>query len=446
MRKTVIATTIFVSLAIAGLFTYIKLIERSRTEEFLLTEASRGNFEISITSSGELQANNYIDVMGPDIVGNFNFRAGALTVTDIVPEGTHVKKGDYIATIDRSAFSNTLKDEQMNLDRMYGEFDLKLIDTAVTLSTLRDDIKDQLFAVEEAAIEVERSLYEPPAVIRKAESEYESRLRHLDQKNRLYWLKMSQSAADVRNMSFELARQKRKVEDLSNILSSFTVKAPSDGIVIYKRDRLGKKIVSGSVLHPFNPVVATLPDMSKVVSRTYVSEVEVSRIREGMPVQVTVDALQGRIMEGTISHIANIGEQLSNSDSKVFEVLVTLSDNRGLLPSMSTGNKIVINSYSDVVYIPLESLHTGIENIPYVYTKEGTRQVVIPGASNEKYIIIEKGLTAGTPIYATRPSDSERFRLEGLDLVPETNTKSLAEMNRYVDSESQRAVSLPLRD
>jgi len=53
--------------------------------------------------------------------------------------------------------------------------------------------------------------------------------------------------------------------------------------------------------------------------------------------------------------LANIGEQLGNSDAKMFEVLIKVDGvNPELRPAMTTYNKIVINAYEDVVYIPTE--------------------------------------------------------------------------------------------
>ena len=74
-----------------------------------------------------------------------------LKIQDIVPEGTIVNEGDYIAQLDRTSYDNTLKDELENLTTLQTNLEMKILDTAVVLTNLRDDIKNQRYAVEEAA-------------------------------------------------------------------------------------------------------------------------------------------------------------------------------------------------------------------------------------------------------------------------------------------------------
>jgi hypothetical protein len=56
-----------------------------------------------------------------------------------------------------------------------------------------------------------------------------------------------------------------------------------------------------------------------------------------------------------------LGEQLPSSDAKVFEVIVLLNEtDTTLRPSMTTVTQIKTNTYSDVVYVPLEAVHSSI--------------------------------------------------------------------------------------
>ena len=61
---------------------------------------------------------------------------------------------------------------------------------------------------------------------------------------------------------------------------------------------------------------------------------------------------------------------------------------------MTTGNKIITKTINDVTYIPLESVQTGTDSIPFVYLKNGDKQIVVLGESNENNVIIEQGLEA----------------------------------------------------
>ena len=151
-------------------------------------------------------------------------------------------------------------------------------------------------------------------------------------------------------------------------------------MVIYKRDRMGNKRKIGSTINPWDNVVATLPDMSSMISKTYVNEIDVSKVKSGQKVEIMVDAFPEKSYTGVVSSVANIGEQLPNADAKVFEVLIKVDGSDPILrPSMTTGNKIITKTISDVIYIPLESVQAGTDSIPFVYLKNGNKQVVVLG-------------------------------------------------------------------
>ena len=88
-----------------------------------------------------------------------------------------------------------------------------------------------------------------------------------------------------------------------------------------------------------------------------------------------------------------------------------------LRPSMTTGNKIITKTIKDITYIPLESVQAGADSIPFVYMKNGTRQVVVLGESNENNVVIEQGLQPGVQIYLSTPEKPENFKLVGEELI-----------------------------
>src|SRR5512133_1355761 len=312
-------------------------------------EVKQGMFEITVTNSGELIAEKSIDIKGPEIGmgsgqggnrgGNqgrgFDMHAMDLKIQDIVPEGTIVKEGDYIAQLDRSSYANTLKDELENLKTYQNNVDMKLLDTAMTLTTQRDDIKNQRYIVEEAEITLQQSKYEPPATIRQAEIALDKAKRTLDQKIKSYSLYVAKSRADISHEKQHLTRGTRLVADLEDFLSKFTVTAPAPGMVIYKKDRNGSKRKAGSTVNPFDRVIATLPDLTTMISKVYVNEIDVAKIKQGQKVNINVDAFPQKSYNGTVLTIANIGEQLPNSDSKMFEVQIKLDgSDPALRPTM----------------------------------------------------------------------------------------------------------------
>jgi HlyD family secretion protein len=429
MKKAFIIIGIVV--AIIALIAFNKLTSKSNVS-ITFAEAKKGIFEITITAAGELIAEKSVDIRGPEL-GRTSSHGGSqgyqgrghdmhamdLKIQDIVPEGTMVNEGDYIAQLDRTSYDNSLKDAIENLTTEKNNLEMKILDTAVILTDLRDDIKNQKFAVEEAIITLEQSKFEPPATIRQAQISLDKAQRSLEQKKKAYTLKVAQTLSEINHLNGHVKRATRLVDDLQDFLAKFTVTAPSSGMVIYKKERSGVKRKAGSTVNPFDRVIATLPDLSKMISKTYVSEVEVSKVKIGQKVNITIDAFPEKSFNGSVISIANVGEQLPNSDAKMFEVQVLVDgSDPALRPTMTTGNKIIIDTFHDVVFIPTECVHTGSDSIPFVYEKHGTKQIVKLGDSNEKNVIVEQGLEAGTSIYIIPPEEPEKFRLRGEELIP----------------------------
>jgi len=156
-----------------------------------------------------------------------------------------------------------------------------------------------------------------------------------------------------------------------------------------------------------------------MISKVYVNEIEISKVKPGQRVSINVDAFRGKSYTGAVLTVANIGEQLPNSDSKMFEVDIKIDgSDPALRPTMTTGNRIIIKTINDAVFIPTECVQTGSDSIPFVYGKNKTKDIVILGESNEKNIIVEKGLEPGSLIYLTPPVNLKNSNWLGRILFP----------------------------
>jgi multidrug efflux pump subunit AcrA (membrane-fusion protein) len=418
MKKPLIITLVFFIAAFLLLFIFNRIASKKTTDD-LFAEVKAGEFEIAVTAAGELIAENSVDIKGPEMAAGRDIRSTQVRIQDLIPEGTIVKKGDYIATLDRTELSNNLKDAQDRLLEFQRSLEVRLLDSAVQLSGMRDQIKNQESNVEEREMTYRNSKYESPTVIRQAEINVEQSRRVLDQVRRSYVRREAQLKTDIYNQRFWISRMQKRVDDLAEVLAGFTITAPSSGMVIYKKEWRGNKRKTGSMINPIDRVVATLPDLTSMLSKIYVSEVDISKIKKGLPVDIKIDAFPDKAYKGQVSYVANIGEKLPNTDEKVFEVQIKIEgSDPGLRPSMTTGNKIIVRSLNEVVFVPIECVQAGADSIPYVFRKNGTKQIVIPGESNDKHMIIEKGLEPGSLVYVIVPEKADKFKVEGEDLIP----------------------------
>jgi len=426
MKRTILITLAVFVFTMIALFFFNKLTSRQE-RNLLFTEAVKGDFEVSISVPGEILAENAVDIKAPEVSRGRDFRAQPLRITDMVAEGTIVNTGDYVATLDRTQYDNTLKDERERLSEYRNNIEMKKLDTAVTLTNLRNNIRNQIHTVEEAEITLRNSKFEPPATIRQAEIDVERQQRMLEQRKRGYELRVAQAKRDLIRLNTFYNRVDRRVASLEEILAGFTITAPSPGMVVYKRDRRGTKIKTGSNVNMADRIVATLPDLSSLLSQIYISEIEIRKIEPGQNVEIRVDAFPNKTFSGKVYSVANIGEQLGNSDSKVFEVMVRLdAADPDLRPAMTTSNKVVIQKYSDVIYIPTECIHAEADGIPFVYTKDKAKQIVVTGDVNDRNTIIEQGLKPKQAVYILTPENADDFIVRGEELKEVYNQKMTA--------------------
>ncbi len=420
-RKTIIAIVIPVVL-ITALIIYSAISGKEKAV-VLETEVQYGTFEIAVMVTGELQAIRETEIQAPSALRSRNLRIRSVKIQDLIPEGTLVDSGQWVATLDRSEADNSLKDILDNLEQEESEYMRTKLDTTMQLRQLRDDLINLSFAMEEAEIILEQSQYEPPATIRQAEIELEKAKRAHAQAEQNYSLKVRQSKAQMRESEINLERDRRRKEEMVNVMKEFDIMAPSSGMVIYKKDHSGQKRTAGTEINTWDLTVATLPDLSTMISMTYVNEIDISKLKKGQQVKIGVDAFPEKKYSGEVVEVANIGQQLPNTDAKVFEVRIELNERDTILrPSMTTSNEVVTRVLDSVLFVPLEAVHAN-DSITFVYTRAGKRQVVVLGESNENNIVVDMGLEKGDKLYLSLPEEPESFECVGLELMDVINQR-----------------------
>lgn len=410
-RLSIILAT---ALALVLLVWYFAGGETGEVEAIRITP-SYGSFEVNVTTTGELESKSSENIFGPDNLRSIQIWSD-IKINKLVAEGTIVDSGDFVASLDQTEVVSKLKDLENELEKLESQYTKTMLDTSLDLRSARNELVNLQFALEEQEIALEQSKYEPPATQRQAKISLEKAERSYHQAVENYDLKLEKAKATMQEVSATLEQAQRKRQRMLDILQAFTVHAPKSGMIIYKRDWRGRKTETGSTINSWDNVVAKLPDLTKMISKTYVNEIDISKVRTGQPVVLTIDAFPDRQYTGEVTEVANIGEQRPGSDAKVFEVIIDVKDTDTIMrPSMTTKNVIITARYDSVLYIPLEALHSN-DSLSYVYTDIGRRTVkkqVVPGPSNENEIIITAGLLPEDDIYLTVPDDPD-----GLDIYP----------------------------
>jgi RND family efflux transporter MFP subunit len=375
----------------------------------VVVTVKRGDFDVIVTTSGELQARNFVRIQGPSNAQQAEIYQ--LKISSIIPEGTVVKEGDIVAQLDRSTIAAKVAEVSLALQKAEAQYTQAQHDSTLTLSQARDQIHNLELALEEARLTKEQSTYEAPTIRRQADISLEKAQRALAQAKLDYKTKTGQAIAKMAEVSTEVERQRNRLKLVQDVAQGFTIRAPAPGMVIYVKEWNGKKRGTGSPISAWDPSVATLPDLTHMESVTYVNEIDVRKVAVGQPVTIALDADPSKQLTGKVTSVANVGEQRPNNDAKVFEVKVTVEQaDTTLRPGMSTSNAIETLALHDVLSVPLEAVVIQ-DSVPYVYKVSGprvVRQEVETGVMNENEIVIARGLSAGDQVLLDPPVGKEK--------------------------------------
>ncbi|HEY3429472.1 MAG TPA: efflux RND transporter periplasmic adaptor subunit [Cyclobacteriaceae bacterium] len=403
------------------IFLFVKGSSETEAAE-ILANVERGTFRVEIETTGELEAKNSVKILGPSTLRDF--RIWNVTIQNIVDEGTVVKKGDWVATLDRSEFQGRYNEKQIELEKAQSKYVQVQLDTTLEMRKSRDELINLKYGVEENRIKLEQSKFEPPATIKQAEIDVDKSKRAYDQALENYKIKKRQNVEKMREVGAELRKVQNEFTRMTSISESFNVTAPEPGMVIYTKSWDGTPIKAGSQINMWEPTVATLPDLTKMLSKTYVNEVDVRKVKAGQNVEIGLDAYPDKQLSGKVIRVANVGEQRPNSDAKVFLVDIEIEGTDPTLrPSMTTSNKVVAKVLDSVSYVPLEGLHSQNDSIIYVYKKDGintVKQEVSVGETNSNDAVILIGLNYGDRIYLSVPPGMEDAEIK---LLPQLDGK-----------------------
>jgi HlyD family secretion protein len=391
-------------IAVSGFFFFFT---KSSDIKQLLAKVREDKFEIAVVNTGELKAKNYTEIVAP--MGLRELNIYQIKIQDLISEGTLVKEGDIVAQLDKSDVMTKITEESLNYERQTSVFRQAQLDTTLTMRNIRDELVNLKYGMEEKKLAMQQSKYEPAAIQRQAEIDYEKAIRTLEQKTDNYKTQRAQSVTKMLIIGSDVSKAKSKLDRLLNIVEKLTIKAPKDGMLIYEKSWDGKKKTVGSMLNMWESVVATLPDLREMQSITYINEVDIQKVKLGQKVIITLDAQPGKQLEGNVKSIANMGEQKPNSDAKVFEVVIDIiTRDTTLKPSMTTSNKIITEVINKSTIVPLECIHAD-KNINFVFKKTDNgfqRQEVKLGTANETEITVLKGLLKDDEVYLSLPADT----------------------------------------
>ena len=225
----------------------------------------------------------------------------------------------------------------------------------------------------------------------------------------------------------KLEREKTKLAKLEDQIKKAIVVAPADGMVVYASSAKGswrgnqEPLEEGQSVHEREELIY-LPTTDSVTAEIKVHESSMEKVKQGLPVVVTVDAVPGKTFTGKVAKIALMPDAQSmwmNPDLKIYKTEIYLDgDGKDLRTGMSCRAEIIVDHYDDVMFIPIQAV-VRIGKQQTVYVRDGkkfTERKVEIGLDNNRMVYIKSGLEPGEVVLMTPP------------LAPAELTKSTMDM------------------
>jgi HlyD family secretion protein len=250
---------------------------------------------------------------------------------------------------------------------------------------------------------------------------------------------------------YDKAREKYNLVEKSGIpigespenFRGSSIVAPMDGVVLTKDVEIGESITSGVSSFNAGTVLFTVADTSKMIVKAGVNEVDIGKIRVGLPVRVTLDAYPKVLFKGKIDRIApavRVDEKV-----RVFDVEIRLdAQGRELRSGMTANIEVIGEKKEKVLSVPVESVFKrDDEEIVYVkklidpkafeaaaekkkddkakkddkdvWKQFFDRRVIVTGLADNARVEIVSGLKSGEEVALEDPTLSKKDQEESDD-------------------------------
>lgn len=271
------------------------------------------------------------------------------------------------------------------------------------------------------------------------ESDVEQARMALERTTRKAKADIVQAEASLNAKEAEYNRQKDKLKKIETQIEKTKIFAPADGLALYatsteRRGRFGpsdEPLDEGSTVRERQELI-TLPTTTGFNVEIDIFEASLDKIRPGLPVVITVEALPGERFMGKVVSVAPVPDANTSfmaPDLKVYPTLIEIenTDNVDQLKSgMSCEAEIIVEQYKEALYIPVQAV-IRVNGKPTVFLGEGDNlkpREVETGLDNNLMIQIKKGLKEGEVVSLNPPltqavaTDAGNTIIEGLTIDP----------------------------
>jgi len=364
-KKTIWIGVVVILIAAIGI--YFFQFKKDKTEtRYKPIKVTRGDIGLSISSAGTIVPETSIEIKS---------KASGKILNILVRDGDFVKKGQLLLVLDKTDEETRVKQAQSDV-----------------LSA-----EAKLIQAKEKLAEAMRNTVQTKSLLDDKLASKEDYLKALSQQNI--------NIGDVKMASANLINVQEKLKSEQLNYADTEIVAPISGLILTRLVQEGQIISSGISASSGGTSLFTIGNMSKIISKSEVDEVDIGKLELGMPVELEVDAYPGKIFKGKLSHISPQGRV--NSNVTVFDVEVDIQDrNKSLLKAgMTNTAKIIVQSKKNVLTIPSYVI-SGRGRHQTVWIKKGKTYIqtsIRTGLNNYEQVEILNGLSEGDTVYMEIP-------------------------------------------
>ncbi len=245
---------------------------------------SAAPFERLVAAEGNLEAAEATPVTAPIDA------QGQLKVAWLIADGTPVKAGDVVVRFDPSEMERSLRDGQSDKTSTESRITGMRADTGGVIRNLE---RDAALAREELR-GADRYKVDDPDVFSRQEiirSEIDRTLatQRIDTADKVRSIRQDVARVDLELLDIERRKAGLAIDRASKGLDALEIKAPHDGILVYKRDWRGDITRVGDTVWPGEPV-GEIPELETMQARVYVLEADAGGLAKGLSATVVVEA------------------------------------------------------------------------------------------------------------------------------------------------------------
>ncbi|MCL1616585.1 efflux RND transporter periplasmic adaptor subunit [Bacteroides sp. ET71] len=182
-------------------------------------------------------------------------------------------------------------------------------------------------------------------------------------------------------------------------ISSTLIRSTIDGLILDVPVKVGNSVIMANTMNE-GTTIASVADMSDLIFRGNIDETEVGRVHEGMPVKITIGALQDLTFDALLEYIAPKATEQNGANQFEIKAALTVPDTVTIRSGYSANAEIVLDHATGTLAIPEGAVEfSGDSTFVYVLTdsvpaQQFERRPVRVGMSDGIHIAILDGLTA----------------------------------------------------